>query len=163
MGIAVCNQPGGLGLEMQILPRTRKKAEFWTKFRFLTRACQDFYRLQCQVVKYCFISTSNNDGTKKSHTIGGIFPAWWDLSRTMFSMTFLISWVKTTFLWWDLVHLAHSQQAAKCPIRHAKASPNCSCDFFVVTKQNKNTHAVRSYNGHGRRKRSIKDPATECT
>lgn len=43
----------------------------------------------------------------------------------------------------DLTKLEHSPQAASCPIKRAKAVPARSRDFFIVTKQNNSTHAVR--------------------
>lgn len=43
----------------------------------------------------------------------------------------------------DMLRLAHSPQAANCPVRRAKASLTNNRDFFKVTKKNSTTHAVR--------------------
>lgn len=43
----------------------------------------------------------------------------------------------------ELAALAHSAQAANCPIRRALAGPNRNRDYFPVTKQNARTHAAR--------------------
>lgn len=48
------NNPSGPGSGTQILVKTRQKTELWTRFKYLTRARKDGYRVESLVVKVFF-------------------------------------------------------------------------------------------------------------
>lgn len=111
----VRHHPGRPASETWIPFKNLFSARFCVTCQFLTQAFQTDCTLQFPVGRYCFIGTEGQNGTENSKKLGEwtdterkmlvpilhfyhIFTTWWEFSKTIFSVTFLVSWLKICLL-----------------------------------------------------------------